>query len=52
MFGSLTRKVKVSTATHAIENVTSANPGEQKEIQFPTACPEEQKEVAGANRID
>ena len=30
MFGSQTKKVKVSTATHAIENVTSAKPGEQK----------------------
>ena len=30
MFGSQTKKVKVSTATHAIEDVTSAKTGEQK----------------------
>ena len=30
MFGSRTKKVKVSTTTHAIENVTSAKPGEQR----------------------
>ena len=30
MFGSQTKKFKVSTATHAIEDVTSAKTGEQK----------------------
>ena len=30
MFGSQSKKVKVSTATHAIEDVTSAKTGEQK----------------------
>ena len=30
MFGSQSKKVKVSTATHAIEDVTSAKTGEQE----------------------
>ena len=30
MFGSQTKKVKVSTATHAIEDITSSKTGEQK----------------------
>ena len=41
MFGSQTKKVKVSTATHAIEDVTSVKDRRTEEVQFPTACPEE-----------
>ena len=43
MFGSQSKKVKVSTATHAIEDVISAKMGEQKKTNSQTTCPKNKK---------